>query len=286
MGQIHTDEEQLKTVVENAVDASVSRAFKKYGGSGRRRGIGIKGVIIIVVLVLGVLFGTKLYLSWQVNHKQVKPVEDHDLTLENTGIFGFKAADFEKPVLGLAEQKKLLIVEERDASVNTTITDTGFLNWSIFNKSQLLTIHGTGEYTIDLTKITEDDISLDEEKYQVTISIPHAELHSVVFDPDKTEVGDTQRGWLAFGDVKLTAEQNKEFESKAVDKLTDSLSAEGPLQQADDFARMQAYETYEPIIEKVSPAYKVKIAFQDTSGEAVTSSSSAVSASSGVSAAS
>ncbi|MGN0363444.1 MAG: DUF4230 domain-containing protein [Bilifractor sp.] len=280
MDQIHTDEEQLRTVVEDAVDASVSRAFKKYGGAGKRRGIGIKGVIVIVVLVLAAVFGLKFYFSWQANHKQVKPVEDHDLTLENTGIFGFKAADFEKPILGLAQQQKLLIVEERDASVNTTITDTGLFNWAIFNKSQLLTIHGTGEYTIDLTEITADDISLDEDTYQVTIRIPHAELHSVVFDPDKTEVGDTSRGWLAFGDIKLTAEQNKEFEAEAVDKLTDSLSAEGPLKQADDFARMQAYETYEPIIEKVSPAYKVKIELQDTSEEAVNASSGSVSASS------
>ena len=273
MSEIHTSDEELKAVVSNAVDESVARAFKRYGGPGRRRGIGIKGVLLLIVLVVACIFGVKGYSSWRVNHEQVKPVEDHDLTLENHGIFGFKAADFETPILGLAKKKQVLIVEERDTSVNTTITNTGFMNWAIFNKSQILTIHGTGEYTIDLTKITAKDISLDKDKYQITIRIPKAELHSVVFDPSKTEVGDTSRGWLAFGDIKMNAEESKSFESEAIEKLRESLSTEEAMKQADSFARMQAYETYEPIVEGVSPAYKVKIDFQDEeSGDSSVSS--------------
>ena len=280
MSEIHTNDEELKTVVSDAVDESVARAFKKYGGAGRRRGIGVRGVLFLIVLILACVFGVKAYSSWRVNHEQVKPVEDHDLTLENHGIFGFKAVDFEKPILGLAKKKQLLIVEERDASVNTTITNTGFMNWAIFNKSQILTIHGTGEYTIDLTDITAKDISLDEEKYQITIKIPRAELHSVVFDPEKTEVGDTSRGWLAFGDIKMNAEESKSFETEAVEKLRDSLSTEDAMKQADSFAKMQAYETYEPVVEEISPAYKVKIDFQDEDTEnAVSAANSSVSTS-------
>lgn len=69
-------------------------------------------------------------------------------------------------------------------------------NLGVFNKEQMLTIHGTGQYTIDLTQVKARDISLDEENYELTICIPHAKLHNVSYDPEKTEIGDLQRGWL------------------------------------------------------------------------------------------
>ena len=71
----------------------------------------------------------------------------------------------------------------------------------------------------------------------------------------------------------MNAEESKSFETEAVEKLRDSLSTEEAMKQADSFARMQAYETYEPIVEGVSPAYKVKIDFQDEeSGDSSVSS--------------
>ena len=61
MSEIHTSDEDLKAVVSNAVDESVARAFKRYGGPGRRRGIGIKGVLLLIVLVVACIFGVKGY---------------------------------------------------------------------------------------------------------------------------------------------------------------------------------------------------------------------------------
>lgn len=146
--------------------------------------------------------------------------------------------------------------------MNTTITDTGLFNWGIFNKQQVLTIHGTGQYTIDLTEITRQDIHLDEETYELTIRIPHAELHQVTFDPTKTEIGDAQNGWLAFGSIKLDAEQNKQFEVEANEKLKARLNESGRFEEADRFAKLAAYETYQPIVRAISPVYKVVIEFQ------------------------
>ncbi len=201
---------------------------------------------------------------WKSSHNaEVKQLEDHDLTLENDGIFGFTAVDFEEAILGEATKQKLLIVEEQEVSVNTTITDAGFMNWKIFNKQQVLTIHGIGQYTIDLTEITSADISLDDSTFELTIKIPHAELHNTTFVPEETEIGDTDKGWLAFGDIKLTAEQNKAFESEAVSNLEEKLSEQECFDEADRFAKMSAYETYQPIVSSVSPAYKVVIEFQE-----------------------
>lgn len=254
-------EKELKYLIQDSVDASVERAFKKYGRGSRGFHLTLGTVISLLALIAVVFAGAKWY-EIQKASEPAAPVEDHDLTLENNGIFGFTVVDFQDAVLGKAAQQRLLVVEEREAYVNTTVTETGFLNWGVFNKEQALTIHGTGEYTINLTQIKAQDISLDEENYELTIKIPHAVLHSTRYDPEKTEIGDLQKGWLAMGEIKLTVEQQKEFEVEAKQKLTEKLGEKDCLADADRFAKLAAYELYQPMIRTISPAYKVVIDFQ------------------------
>ncbi len=254
------NEDQLRHIIEESVDASVNRAFKKYGKRSIR-GFRISKLLVFIIIIAFAVGG---FQWWKSQHDvKVTQLDDHDLTLENNGLLGYTAVDFEEVILGEATRQKLLIVEEQEASVNTTTTEAGFLNLSIFSKEQMVTIHGTGQYTINLSQIVSGDITLNEDSYELTIKIPHAELHSTTFDPSKTEVGDTKKGWLAFGDIKLSAEENKEFEEKAVTELQEKLSEEERFEEADRFAKLSAYETYQPLVSNISTAYKVVIDFQE-----------------------
>lgn len=255
-------ERELRYLIEDSVEDSVQRAFRKYGGASHGPRITFSGIVSLLLLAAVVFAGIQWYQHNKAS-EPVAPVEDHDLTMENNGIFGFTVADFQEPILGEATRQQKLIVEEQEVYVNTTITETGLFNWGVFNKQQALTIHGTGEYTIDLAEVHPSDITLNEDTYELTIRIPHAELNNVFFDPGKTEVGDSQNGWLAFGDIKLTAEQQQEFEVKAKEELGTKLDEEERYTQADRFAKLSAFEIYQPLVKTVSPAYKVVIEFQD-----------------------
>ena len=260
--EILEQNQQLKNIIEQSVDDSVNRAFKKYGLPSRISFFNLKSAISLILALLTTI-GIGLYLHNKNDaNEKVTPVENHDLTLENNGIFGFTVADFEEAILGEATRQKLLIVEEREVYVNTTITETGLFNLGVFNKQQVLTIHGLGQYTIDLTTIASDDISLNEDTYELTIRIPHAELHQVNFIPEKTEIGDTKKGWLAFGSIKMDAEQHNTFEVRAKEELSAKLNEAECFEEADRFAKLSAYETYQPIIKTISPAYKVVIEFK------------------------
>lgn len=252
--------QSLKDLIEQSVEKSVDRAFEKHRKMPRIQ-FSMRGIASLLAILL--LIGLGIYWTKQrENSEKVAPVENHDLTLDNNGLFGFTVADFEEVILGESTRQRMLIVQEQDVYVNTTITDTGLFNWGVFNKQQLLTIHGTGQYTIDLSQVTAADISLNEETYELTIRIPHAQLHQVVFDPAKTEIGDPQNGWLAFGKIKLTLDQTLSFESTAVEELTAKLDEEARYIMADRFAKLSASEVYQPIIKGVSPAYKVIINFK------------------------
>ena len=140
---MHTEmqEQELRSIIEQSVDDSVARAFKKYGKCSRFVGLPLKGVLSLLI-TLAILGGVGIYIHERNQANEgVAPVEDHDLTFENDGIFGFTVADFEEPILGAATRQRLLIVEEQEVYVNTTITDTGLFNLGVFNKQQALTIH-------------------------------------------------------------------------------------------------------------------------------------------------
>lgn len=193
----------------------------------------------------------------------VAPVEDHDLTLENNGIMGFTAADFEEVIVGAAEKKALLIVDEQELSVVSDITQAGFLNWNIFSKNQSVTFYGTGQYTVDLSDIKSSDISVDDDAHTITVKIPHVELHAVVLDPNKTVFGDTDKGLLAFGDIKLTAEQNNQIIAEGEAKLWDRGLESDLMDKADSFAKYVLRDFFETFTDEVSNTYKVKIEFKD-----------------------
>lgn len=281
--------DDLTKTIDTAVDNAVDKAFRKYGGyqqerSPKRKKHFPKGLLAIILIVILVAAGS-LTLHHMISKKDKKatPVESHDLTLENHKIFGYKAVDFAKPILEQAKQENLLIVEERDASVNTTATSTGLFNLGVFTKTQVMTFHGTGTYTVDLSKITQKDISLDD--YVLTVKIPHAELHSVTLNTDQTEIGDVNNGWLSFGNLKLTEEQHKKIETEGTEKLKISLSSDDSMADADRFAKLTTTEELQKIVSVISPVCRVQVQFDDegAENEAESSVESSNTASSGTS---
>lgn len=246
------EQKQLEGIVEKAAEKGVKHA------SFRNQ---FRNVLLTALVCAAAVFAVGK-ISLFPKNPETASADGHDLTLDHNGVFGYKAADFEDAVLGAAEQQLLLIVDEQEVSVPTTITQAGLFSWAVFSKVQNETIYGTGQYTIDLSKVTASSISLNEDTFTLTIAIPRAQLHQVTFDPSKTVLGDTDKGWLAFGDIQLTAEQTQEFQTEAVEKLTERLKQQDCFDQADRFALLSAWETYQPLVSQVSPAYKVNIVFQ------------------------
>ncbi|MBR3349194.1 MAG: DUF4230 domain-containing protein [Solobacterium sp.] len=175
----------------------------------------------------------------------------------------FTVADFEQAVLGAASEHSELIVMEQPLSINTTITKSGLGNLSIFSKMKDVTYYGTGVYTVDLSRIDTKHIFLDTFNKRVNILIPHAALQYVNPDLDRTEFQDTEKGWLAFGDIRLTAEESNELEKSVRSAMEERLNEDDLLIQADEFAVLKTWEIFQPLISAVSPEYTVEMEFED-----------------------
>ena len=262
-----TLEEIKKAAYEGAKEGSSKIIVKK--GSNRIVSFLIKVVLVIVVISLVPLAFSNInpFSKLADQFSQEKDVEGYDLTLENNGIFGYKAADFAEVILGDSTQLKLLEVYQQEMSEMVSMTKAGFMNWKIFSKSKYYTFHGTATYTIDLSDLNEKSISLDEENNTVILKIPHATVlnKNMNIPVEEMEVGDTEKGLLAFGDLNLSDDEIKEVVKEAKSKMKEKLASDNIQDCADNVGKMVIWEIYQPLISKAFPGITLDIEFIEES---------------------
>ena len=189
-------------------------------------------------------------------------VEDRDLTLINHRIFGYKAADFAEAVLGDEEQLKKLEVYSREVSDVSTLTQAGLFKIKAFSKYQLITYNGKAIYTVDLSGLKADDITLDEETKTVTIKVPAPVLEPINIPSENIQFGEVEKEAFAFGNIKLTPEQQAEVETQAKERMLQKLEDEKVIEDAKIAAEHSIWEIFQPVIANLSSRYKLKIEFK------------------------
>ena len=190
------------------------------------------------------------------------PIQEADVVIQNNGILGYTAADFQDAVLEGASEHQELIVMEQPLSITTTITKAGLGSFAVFSKMKDVTYYGTGVYTVDLSHIDKEHINVDEAGKTVYVTIPHSTLQYVNTDVNRTEFEDTEKGFLAIGDIKLTPEETKELESAVYDSMHERLDRKDLYDEADRFAILKTWEIFQPLITAVSPEFKVEMVFE------------------------
>ena len=271
------DIEYENRLVERVEEAARKGAAKGAKGATGFRGIPINilssiimGVIIIVAIIVAfVAIKNSMAHKWDDFLTDAKeqfslgdPAENHDLVLEDHGIFSYTAADFADAILGDPTQLRKLEIFSQEVVDVATITEAGLADIKIFEKNQMITYHGTAVYTVDLSRLSSNDINLDEKKKTVTLYIPHSEMEQINIPEDQMDFGDIARGWLAFGDIKLTPEQSAEVQAAARKKMEQKLEETNAVAQADRFAKMSVWELYQSVVSGVSPEYTLEIEFR------------------------
>ena len=260
-----------------AIDATeqllrdVEKAAHKGAAAGRRRSrfrfpwVRLVLVLLVVAALLGVFFGVKAWVSGDHLGEGVFDTEpsvgDMDLTVTDHGIFGYKAADFSDVILGDTTLLRRLEVYSIRVSDVCTLEQTGLANLSIFSKVQYLTFHGTAIYTVDLRQLNEYCFVVDNDAHKVTVYIPHSSMTTLTIPASEIEFSDIERGWLAFGDIKITPEQQAAIEAEAQRKMEQKLLDDQVSQDADRFAKLTVWELFQPVVSSVAPGWTLEVEF-------------------------
>ena len=173
---------------------------------------------------------------------------------------GYSKIDFSDAILGESRTKSDFVVLEQDVSVSTRVSQA-LANLALFEKSQVVRSYGTGVYTIDLSKLSANDIAFDSKLNLVTITISHAALSYVTVDVEKTEFEETKKALFAFGEIKLTNEQLNLLEQNIQDAMKEQLGSADMLAKADTAALSQVQKLFEPIVKTVDSGIILAVAF-------------------------
>ena len=164
-------------------------------------------------------------------------------------------------ILGEAREKKNLIVLEQDVEVTSSLESTPFIQWDVFKKAKTIFSFGTGVYTVDMGAITQANISINDNTRVISITIPKTVLDHVYVDKEKMKMSDTEHGLLAFGDIQLTVEQQKELDESIVEAMQNKLGEADIVARADETALAKVSEIFQPLINLKYSEYRVKVTF-------------------------
>lgn len=215
--------------------------------------------IVLVAIVVAILFllpKIKSLLSPQINIGI--PNSLSGLLPDET--MGYNKIDFSNAILGEARAKSDFVVLEQDVTVTTRVSQA-LANLALFEKSKVIRSYGMGVFTVDLSKLSSADITLDTELHVVSIAIPHAALSYITVDVEKTEFEETKKALFAFGDIKMTTEHQNLLEQNIRDAMTQQLSSADMLERADIFALSQVHDLFAPIVRAVASEFTVSIVF-------------------------
>ena len=246
---------ELTNTLISGASALAGAALSSKKGGGFFKGL-IIGIIIGAIL-MGVVTAT-LGGSLLDTVDSAKDTADEIL---DDAFLGYTAADFKDAILGKAEAQQKMIIMEQYLSIETTITKSGLGGLEIFSKTKNITFSGTGYYVVDLQYIDADHIAVDEEKKVVTVTIPHAVVDHVEINYNDMRFEDTEKGLLAFGDISLTTEQQNDLYASVENVMLERLNQKDLLNQADEFAKMKTWQTFQPLISAVSSEYTVEMVF-------------------------
>ena len=249
-------EEEAKKKAKQT-EAMVAAGAALAGGALKKGGSFGKGLIIGLLIGAIASFAITRILFAQPPAPEVHYSTPEDL--EEPAGPGYTALDFQNAVLGEASEHQELVVMEQPVQMTTTVTKSGLGNLSVFRKTKTITYYGTGVFTVDLKDLDKDHILVDEKKQTVTLKVPKPTLQYLEPDYEKTEFEDTDKGLLAWGDLALTAEQQNEIEKSIDAQMREFLSQAEVQAQAEEFARMKVWDTFQPLVTAVSPEYKVDV---------------------------
>jgi hypothetical protein len=122
---------------------------------------------------------------------------------------------------------------------------------------------GTATYTVDLSQLTDADVTVNQGNKIVTICIPHVE-EKLELNTDETQAQETQHdGIFSLGDLKVKPESMIKAQQDVTKNMKEKLSKEKTKDNADKMAVMSVWEIYQPIIQQIDSSYAVNVEFAD-----------------------
>ena len=173
-------------------------------------------------------------------------------------VMGYKTIEIRERLLAESRSTGYLVVLEQDVSVDIEVRQM-LWNIPLFEKTKVIHAYGTGAYGFDLTDLTQEAIQVDHNIREVVLTLGAAKLLYVENDYEKTTYEETEHALLAFGEIRLTAEQQTVVNKEIQDAMTEALLLVSTGAESSENTRHAAETFFEPLINTLVPGYDIVI---------------------------
>lgn len=224
----------------------------------RKKTSALSGCVMpLTIAVLAfLLFVSSLYLFPQFKASlglKNLPTSFDDMRADR--IMGYKSVEIRNSILAEARKTQQLVVREQDVSVDVELSQM-LWNIPLFEKTRVIHSYGIGAFGYDLSGWDEDVVHIDHNIREVTLSIGEPELLYVEADHSKTTFEETEHALLAFGDIRLSAEQMTVFNQDVQRAMREKLQSV-PVQELQSDGREAARALFDPVIQAIVPGYAI-----------------------------
>lgn len=167
--------------------------------------------------------------------------------------------DFKDPILLTHGKESRLIVHTAHLSETISIASEGLWGWAWTSAYQDIVYEGDAQYTVDLSRLSESDFTVNNERKTLTVRIPYAELSPINIPADQIKFRDVKKGWAAPKDIKLTTEENTQLTMQVSDKMKAKLIDENIIAAANENAKTVVAELLSATVQSVDPEFTVVV---------------------------
>lgn len=183
---------------------------------------------------------------------------DNQIVLSSNGIRR-TVADFREPIILTHGKESRLIVHTARLSETISVASEGLGGWEWTSVYQDIVYEGDAQYTVDLSRLSEEDFIVNNELKTLTVRIPYAVLSPINIPADQIKFRDPVKGWAAPKDIKLTPEQNAQLLIQVNDKMKAKLIDENIIAVANENAKTVVAELLSATVHSIDPEYTVVI---------------------------
>lgn len=168
-------------------------------------------------------------------------------------------ADFKEPIILNHGKESRLIVHTAHLSETISIASEGLGGWEWTSIYQDIVYEGDAQYTVDLSQLSEEDFSVNNEEKTITVRIPYAVLEPINIPADQIKFRDPKKGWAAPKDIKLTPEQNAQIMIQVTDKMKAKLIDENIIAIANENAKIVVTDLLSATVQSIDPEFTVVV---------------------------
>lgn len=216
------------------------------------------GLILVSIFVIRSFPVKESEFVDQIAGEIEQEMADNQIVLSSKGIRR-TVADFKEPIIMTHGKDSRLIVHTAHLSETISIASEGLGGWEWTSTYQDIVYEGDAQYTVDLSKLSSEDFTVNNELKTLTVRIPYAVLSPINIRADQIKFRDVKKGWAAPKDIKLTPEQSTQLMIQVNDKMKAKLIDENIIAVANESAKTVVADLLTATVHSVDPEFAVVV---------------------------